>query len=219
MANQYLPSSIRKLIAKQKTLAEDTKVDGRFNGQFSWDKKNNHFHDYLNNANLINGALLETNKEWWSILHSEKTFLGRGWCWIRSTGVTAWTKTGRFVCFCLIFTALSKTNCLMRTSSWKKSSVSISFFKVNNGSARALSKKLFKVNNEASYTWTTPMVLFWDLYCYLWRNVTNCFSVSTVDLEWISAESICLHVHYLWRILTVRKRYLKEKEIALITSL
>ena len=29
------PSSIRKLIAKQKTLAENTIVDGRFNGQFS----------------------------------------------------------------------------------------------------------------------------------------------------------------------------------------
>ena len=38
-------------------------------------RKNNHFHDHLNNVTLVNNALRKTNKEWRSILHSTMNFL------------------------------------------------------------------------------------------------------------------------------------------------
>ena len=45
---------------------------------------------------------------------------------------------------------------------------------------------MFKVNNKE--TRTTPMALFWCLYCYLWTYFTPCSSVSIVNFEHVNAD-------------------------------
>ena len=69
--------------------------------------------------------------------------------------------------------------------SGKSELAGICLLKVNNRNTRA-SFEICSVTNKD--TRTTPMALFWCLFCYLWASFTPCSSVSIVNFQHVIAS-------------------------------